>query len=409
MTDFNAAKPGPLSGLKVIELAHVMAGPACGRMLADLGADVIKLERPGGEDSRHMAPPYLGTDSAAYVMMNRGKRDICVDLKSPIGKRAFLDLVKDADVLIENFRKGTMDRLGLGYDQLQSANPRLIYCEISGYGRTGPLADEGGFDLMAQAMSGLMSITGEGPGRPPVKVGAPVGDIGAGLLATIGVLAALAERQHSGLGQRVDTSLFEAALFQTLWQSAIYLASGNVPGAMGSAHPLDGPYQAFETQDEWIVVGAANQANWLRLLRVLDAGPLADDPRFRENPDRMRNLAALVETLTPIFQTDTASNWLRRLADGDVPAAPILAIDKVLAHPQTRARDMLVDIAHPDLGQTKTLGLPIKFSRTPGRVQGVVSPRLGEHARDILREAGWSESDIDQAFHDGALSATEIA
>lgn len=409
MTDFNAAKPGPLSGLKVIELAHVMAGPACGRMLSDLGADVIKLERPGGEDSRHMAPPYLGTDSAAYVMMNRGKRDICVDLKSPIGKRAFLDLIKDADVLIENFRKGTMDRLGLGYDQLQTVNPRLIYCEISGYGRTGPLADEGGFDLMAQAMSGLMSITGEGPGRPPVKVGAPVGDIGAGLLATIGVLAALAERQRSGLGQRVDTSLFEAALFQTLWQSAIYLASGNVPGAMGSAHPLDGPYQAFETQDEWIVVGAANQANWLRLLRVLDAGALANDPRFRENPDRMRNLAALVDTLTPIFQTDTASNWLQRLADGDVPAAPILAMDKVLAHPQTLARDMLVDIAHPDLGQTKTLGLPIKFSRTPGRVQGVVSPRLGEHARDVLKAAGWSDSDIDQAFQDGALSATEIA
>ena len=217
MTDQTSAKPGPLSGLRVLELAHVMAGPACGRMLADLGADVIKLERPGGEDSRHMAPPWLGTDSAAYVMMNRNKRDICIDLKTPEGKRAFLDLAKSADVVIENFRKGTMERLGIGYDTVKALNPKIIYC------------------------------------------------------ATIGVLAALNERQRSGLGQRVDTSLYEAALFQTLWQSAIYLADGGVPQAMGSAHPLDGPYQAFETADRWIVIGAANQANWLRLVKVITA------------------------------------------------------------------------------------------------------------------------------------------
>lgn len=409
MSDKRVAKQGPLSGLKVIELAHVMAGPACGRMLSDLGADVIKLERPGGEDSRHMAPPYLGSDSAAYVMMNRGKRDICVDLKTPMGKRALLDLIKDADILIENFRKGTMDRLGLGFEELHALNPRLIFCEISGYGRTGPMADEGGFDLMAQAMSGLMSFTGEGPGRPPVKVGAPVGDIGAGLLATIGVLAAVEERHRSGLGQRVDTSLFEAALFQTLWQSAIYLASGDVAQAMGSAHPLDGPYQAFKTQDDWIVIGAANQANWLRLLRVMNAEVLADDPRFLENPDRMRNLAELVETLTPIFEQDSAQSWLHRLADGNVPAAPILSMDKVLSHPQALARDMVVDVTHPELGHTKTIGLPIKFSRTPGKVEGVTSPLLGEHAREVLRNAGWAESDIEQAFEEGALSRVELS
>lgn len=404
MTDKSSPKPGPLSGLKVIELAHVMAGPACGRMLSDLGADVIKLERPGGEDSRHMAPPYLGTDSAAYVMMNRGKRDICIDLKTATGKRAFLDLIQDADILIENFRKGTMDRLGFGFDAMHELNPRLIFCEISGYGRTGPMADEGGFDLMAQAMAGLMSFTGEGPGRPPVKVGAPVGDIGAGLLATIGVLAAIEERHRSGLGQRVDTSLFEAALFQTLWQSAIYLASGDVPHAMGSAHPLDGPYQAFKTKDDWIVIGAANQANWLRLLRVLDAEHLAEDPRFLENPDRMQNLAQLVETLTPIFEQNDAKSWLDKLAGGSVPAAPILSIDKVLNHPQALAREMVVDIEHPELGPTKTLGLPIKFSRTPGKVDGVVSPKLGEHAREVLRAAGWADDEIEQAFKDGALS-----
>ncbi|MEM1035910.1 MAG: CoA transferase [Pseudomonadota bacterium] len=401
------SKSGPLVGLKVIELAHVMAGPACGRMLSDLGADVIKLERPGGEDSRHMAPPYLGTDSAAYVMMNRGKRDICVDLKTETGRRVFLDLVKDADILIENFRKGTMDRLGIGYDTLSAMNPGLIYCEISGYGRTGPMADEGGFDLMAQAMSGLMSFTGEGLGRPPVKVGAPVGDIGAGMLATIGVLAALQERQSSGHGQRVDTSLFEAALFQTLWQSAIYLASGDVPEAMGSAHPLDGPYQAFGTADDWIVIGAANQANWLRLIKVMDAEALGDDPRFIDNPARMTNLTALVEALTPIFKTDSAESWLQRLAEGGVPAAPILSMDKVLNHPQTLARDMVVDIRHSDLGSTKTLGLPIKFSRTPGNVSGQDTPRLGQHAREVLREAGWHDDDIEKAFSERAISAAD--
>ena len=260
---------------------------------------------------------------------------------------------------------------------------------------------------MAQAMSGLMSFTGEGPGRPPVKIGAPVGDIGAGLLATVGILAAVEERHRSGLGQRVDTSLFEAALFQTLWQSAIYLASGDVPEAMGSAHPLDGPYQAFKTRDDWIVIGAANQANWLRLLSVMEANSLADDPRFLENPDRMRNLGALVETLTPIFQSDTAQSWLQRLADGNVPAAPILSMDKVLDHPQTRARDMVVNVEHPELGMTKTLGLPIKFSRTPGQVEGVASPRLGAHAREVLRQAGWAERDIDRAFEDNALTTNE--
>lgn len=396
-------KPGPLSGLRVIELAHVMAGPACGRLLADLGADVIKLERPGGEDSRHMAPPWLGSDSAAYVMMNRNKRDICVDLKTDAGRRAFLDLARTADVVIENFRKGTMERLGIGYDTLDALNPALIYCEISGYGRTGPMADEGGFDLMAQALSGLMSFTGEGPGRPPVKVGAPVADIGAGMLATIGILAALHERKASGKGQRVDTSLYEAGLFQTLWQSAIYLASGEVPKAMGSAHPLDGPYQAFETSDGWIAVGAANQANWLRLVKVLGAEALADDPRYGDNPARMRHLDALVADLSGRFAARSSADWLAVLADGGVPAAPILAMDEVVTHPQALARDMFVKVSHPELGETVTLGLPVKLSRTPGKVEGTASPTLGQHAAEVLREAGWSDADIRAAFESGAL------
>ncbi|MEM6536909.1 MAG: CoA transferase [Pseudomonadota bacterium] len=405
MSEQGTPKFGPLSGLRVIELAHVMAGPACGRMLADLGADVIKLERPGGEDSRHMAPPWLGADSAAYVMMNRNKRNVCVDLKTAEGKRAFLDLVKDADVVIENFRKGTMERLGIGYDTVSALNPKIIFCEISGYGRTGPMENDGGFDLMAQAMSGLMSFTGEGPGRPPVKVGAPVADIAAGMMATIGVLAALNERQHSGLGQRVDTSLYEAALFQTLWQSAIYLAGGGVPKAMGSAHPLDGPYQAFETADRWIVVGAANQANWLRLTKAMGADHLADDPRYKDNPARMTHLADLVSDLATIFRSRPSEDWLSILADGNVPAAPILSMEEVVNHPQALAREMFVDVTHPELGAVKTLGLPIKLSRTPGRVEGATSPKLGQHAAEVLREAGWSEADIQHAFEQGAFPA----
>ncbi|MEM7458549.1 MAG: CoA transferase [Pseudomonadota bacterium] len=409
MTSETKLRSGPLSGLRVIELAHVMAGPACGRLLADLGADVIKLERPGGEDSRHMAPPWLGTDSAAYVMMNRNKRDVCIDLKTRAGKQAFLDLARTSDVVIENFRKGTMERLGIGYEALSTANPGLIYCEISGYGRTGPMASDGGFDLMAQAMSGLMSFTGEGPGRPPVKIGAPVADIGAGMLATVGVLAALREREQSGEGQKVDTSLYEAALFQTLWQSAIHLADGSVPEALGSAHPLDGPYQAFQTADRWIVVGAANQANWLRLTKAIDAEHLAEDARYADNPARMKHLADLVADLEPIFRSRSSADWLGTLEAGGVPAAPILSMDEVASHPQALAREMFVDIRHPELGEIRTLGLPIKLSRTPGKVEGTQSPRLGQHAAEVLREAGWSKEQIEAAFAEGAVLSDETS
>lgn len=396
-------RQGPLKGLKVIELAHVMAGPTCGRLLADLGADVIKVERPGGEDSRHMAPPWIGADSAAFVMMNRNKRNIAIDLKQPEGKRAFLDIARDCDVVIENFRKGTLERLGLGFDVLELLNPRLILCSISGYGRTGPLADDGGFDLMAQAMSGLMSFTGESAERPPVKVGAPVADIGAGMHATIGVLAALQERERSGRGQQVDTSLFEAGIFYTLWQSAIYLAGGGVPHPIGSAHPLDGPYQAFATSDGWIVVGAANQANWLRLVAALNLPELADDPRFADNPSRMANLAALVAILNKAFVSKTSEKWLDCLARHNVPAAPILAMDAVAHHPQARAREMFVPVDHHELGTQQTVGVPIKFSRTPGRVAGTRCSRLGEDAAEILREAGWSQAEITAAFASRAI------
>jgi crotonobetainyl-CoA:carnitine CoA-transferase CaiB-like acyl-CoA transferase len=277
--------------MRVVELAHIMAGPVCGLMLADMGADVIKVERiPGGDDSRRFAPPAIEGESAAFMMMNRNKRAIALDLKAERGKAVLHRLLKTTDVLVENYRTGTMEQLGFGYASLRERYPKLIYCSVSGYGRTGPYSRRAGFDLVAQGMTGLMSITGEGPGRPPIKCGAPLTDITAGILAAFGILAAYAERLRSGQGQAIDTSLFEAGIVQTYWQSAICLATGRAPGPMGSSHPLSAPYQAFQTADGWITIGAANQQNWQRLLEVLDAGELGSDARFADNAARMNHL-----------------------------------------------------------------------------------------------------------------------
>lgn len=395
---------GPLAGLKVLELAHVMAGPACGRLLADLGADVIKLERPEGEDARRMAPPWHGEEAAGFLMMNRNKRGIAVDLKTEGGKAIVRRLVSQSDILIENFRKGTLDKLGLGYDSLAHINPALIYCEISGYGRTGPYADKGGFDLVAQAMSGLMSVTGEAPGRQPVKAGVPVGDISAGLFAAVGILAALRERDVTGKGQRVDTSLFEASSAFMLWPAAMQIASGQQPEPMGSAHPLDAPYQAFEASDGWFVVGAANQANWLRLIKAMDADALQEDPRFSSNPKRVENLSALIETLTPLFKRKTRVQWMQILDEAGVPTGPINSVEDMLADPQLRARGMITSTEHPTLGQVTTLGLPIRFSDSQTAIRHP-APRLGEHTRSVLQEAGFTDQEIEDLQGEGAINA----
>ncbi|MEM7222207.1 MAG: CoA transferase [Pseudomonadota bacterium] len=395
---------GPLKGIKVVELAHIMAGPVCGLMLADLGAEVVKLEKlPGGDDSRRFLPPEIDGEPAAFMMMNRNKRGIAVDLKSEAGQAVARRLLTQADVAIENYRLGTLERLGLGYESLRADNPGLILCEISGFGRTGPYAERAGFDLIAQGMSGLMSITGEGEGRPPVKVGAPVTDITAGILGALGVVAALHERDRTGRGQRVDTSLFEAGIVHSYWQSAIALATGQSPGPMGSAHPLNAPYQAFKTADGWITVGAANQRNWLRLLEVLGAPELAEDPRFTDNAARMANLAALAARLEECFAAETTETWLERLEAAGVPAGPVLSVGQMHEDPQTRAREMVTEVAHSRLGPVETVGLPIKLSETPGQIARG-APTYGEHTREVLAEAGYSAAEIEALLAAGAVA-----
>ena len=392
---------GPLAGMRVIELAHIMAGPVCGLMLADMGADVIKVEKPEGDDSRRFVPPTVGGESAAFMMMNRNKRGIALDLKQPQGVDVLRRLIASADVVIENYRLGTMERLGLGYDGLGKDNPGLIYCSLSGFGRTGPYAARGGFDLIAQGMSGLMSITGEGPGRPPVKVGAPVSDITAGILAAMGCAAAYCRKLRTGEGQIVDTSLFEAAITHTYWQSAIAFATGDSPGPMGSAHPLNAPYQAFRTADGWINVGAANQANWLRLIKVLRAEGLNDDPRFASNASRIRHLAELERVLTPYFEARASAEWLEAFEAVGLPAGPVYSIGEMHNDPQVAARDMVVELDHPRAGATRAIGMPVKFSATPGATVRP-APGLGEHTREVLAQCGFGDEEIDRLARRGA-------
>jgi crotonobetainyl-CoA:carnitine CoA-transferase CaiB-like acyl-CoA transferase len=385
---------GPLAGLKVVDLTHVMAGPTCTLMLADMGAEVIKVEKsPNGDDTRHSVPPKIGDQAASFLMMNRNKRGIALDLKTRGGKQILRRLISRAYVLVENFAPGAMERLGFGYEELRRDYPSLIYCSLSGFGRTGPYRERRGFDLVAQAMSGIMSFTGERPDGPPVKCGPPLSDITAGILAAMGIAVAYAHRLKTGQGQWVETSLFEAALVQTYWQSTIALATGVAPRAMGSAHPLNAPYQAFEASDGWIVVGGANKKHWLLMLKALGASELASDPRFVNGADRMANLKALEDELSARFRSQTATHWLAALEHKGVPCGPVLDMVQALEDPQTLARDMVVEVEHTTLGPVKTIGLPVKFSATPGKVRHG-APLYGEHTYEVMREFGFDEHEI---------------
>jgi len=389
--------------VRVLELAQIMAGPTTGMMLADLGADVIKVEKlPGGDDSRGYREPRVGGVSAPFMVLNRNKRGIALDLKHPKGKAVLLRLVESADVLTENYRRGTLEKLGLGYDVLSKVNPALIYCAVSGYGRSGPMADRGGFDLIAQGFSGLMSITGE-PGRPPVKPGNSVADINAGILAALGVLAAYVQRLKTGRGQVVETSLLEAALQQTYWHAAIYFATGRSPGPLGSSHVLAAPYQAFRTADGYVNIGGANQSNWERICDVLGHAEWKTDPRFATNDGRMANLTALVDEMESVLSTRPSREWIAAFDAAGVPAGPVHSIGEALEHPQVAAREMVVELEHPRAGRTRALGFPIALSETPARVTRP-APTLGQHTREVLADAGYSDAEIDALIAEGVVA-----
>ena len=399
-TDAHSTTPtGPLAGVRVLELAQIMAGPTCGLMLADMGADVIKIEKlPKGDDSRGYQDPQINGVSAPFLILNRNKRGMGLDLKNPKGADVLKRMVAKADVLTENYRRGTMEKLGVGYDVLKTVNPGLIYAVVSGYGRTGPLADKGGFDLIAQGFGGLMSITGH-PGGPPAKTGNPVSDINAGILSCLGVLAALIERGKSGRGQIVDTSLMEAAMQQTYWQAAMFFATGVSAGPGGSAHPLTAPYQAFKTANGYLNIGGANQANWERVAETLGHPEWKTDPRFENNTIRLANREVLERLIESELIHKTTAEWIAVFDKTGVPAGPVHTIEEALTHPQALAREMVVESVHPQAGLVKGVGFPVKFSEQP-RTAATPAPGLGQHTVQVLREFGFRDDEITDLVSD---------
>jgi crotonobetainyl-CoA:carnitine CoA-transferase CaiB-like acyl-CoA transferase len=390
-----------LEGIRVLELSQIMAGPFCGLLLADLGAEVIKIENPrGGDDSRRMAPPYYNGESAAFMAMNRNKYGLALDIRTPAGKEILWRLIDTADVLIENFRPGTLVRLGFGYEAVHARYPALIYCSLSGFGHTGPYRDRGGFDLVTQAMSGLISVTGTT--EEPAKVGVPISDLNAGLFASHAILAALFYRTRTGEGQYIDTSLFEAALAYTFWESNEYWATGASPRGLGTAHRLSAPYQAFPTADGWIAIGAANQRNWERLVQAIGRADLLQEPLFATNSERMAHLEALVDTLTETLKTRTTEEWLQALEAAEVPCGPVLTLEQVYRHPQVQARNMDVEVEHPVAGRIHAIGFPVKYSTTPAQMYRP-APVLGQHTFAILEALGMNAEQCQQLEADGVV------
>ena len=382
-----------LNGIRVLDVTQVMAGPYCAMLLCDLGADVVKVEMPPrGDASRRMAGAS-GTDSPAFNAVNRGKRGIVVDMKADRGRDVVRRLAAAADVFLENARPGVMDRMGLGYSDLRGLNSGLVYASISGYGQTGPHGSRGGFDLVAQGVSGIMSVTGE-PGGPPVKAGIPLTDLGAGLFAAIGILAALQHRARTGEGQHVDTSLVEAGVALSVWEATEYFASGQAPRPMGSAHRMSAPYQALACADGYITIGAANDRLFERLCGLLEHPEWSSDPDYADDTARVANRRALAERIEAVTRTRPRAHWLALLEDHGVPCGPINSYADVFDDEQIAAREMVVETDHPTLGRLRTLGSPLKMSRTPPQ-PGRPAPLLGQHTDAVLREAGYAPADVD--------------
>ncbi|MGH6924302.1 MAG: CaiB/BaiF CoA transferase family protein [Propylenella sp.] len=386
-----AAKPLPLAGFRVLDVSQVMAGPFCCMLLGDMGADVIKVEPPGSGDQtrRSMEFRLKGEDSPGFLALNRNKRSIAIDLKSAAGRNVFYALARTADVVVENSRPGVAERLKIDYATLAKINPRLVYASISGFGQTGPWAERPGFDLIAQAMSGIMSATGH-PGQEPVKSTIPVADLGAGMFAAYGILSALLGRERTGRGQYIDASLFEAALGLSVWETTEYWATGKPPGPIGTANRMSAPYQAGKASDGYFVFGAANQKLWRALCETVGRADLLADPRFAQNPNRVKNREALIAELSKDFQRKRVSEWVERLLAAGVPAAPIHDYAEALASDHVRARRMVMEVEHPTEGSYTSLGFPVKLSDTPQEVR-LPPPLLDQHRDEILAEIGLSD------------------
>jgi formyl-CoA transferase len=373
----------PLSDLLVIDLSRVLAGPYCTMMLADLGARVVKVEQPGsGDDTRAWGPPFMAGESAYYLSVNRNKEGITLNLKSERGRDLLRALLAQADVVVENFKLGTMEAWGLGWETLHKRNPRLVYCNISGYGADGPEAGKPGYDFIIQAEAGLMSITGPVEG-PPMKVGVAISDITAGMFAASGILAALHARERTGSGQRVDVSLLEA---QVAWLANVgqgYLVSGQPPKRYGNAHATIVPYEVFRARDDYFALGVGNDGQFRKLCRIIALPSLADEPRFATNPARVENRDELIPLLQAEFEKQTSATWLEKLAEAGIPAGRIRSIDQVLNDAQVLHRQMVVEAAHPKAGKVRLLGVPYKFSETPAEVRAA-PPLLGQHTETVL-------------------------
>lgn len=375
--------PGPLDGVKVLDLTRVLAGPYCTMFLGDLGAEVVKVEQPGvGDDTRGWGPPFVGEESAYYLCVNRNKKSLTLDLKSNQGIELLRRLAKCADVVIENFRPGTMARLGLGEKELRAVNPRLIYASLSGFGADGPMSDWPGYDLIVQAWGGLMSITGP-PDGEPTKVGVAIIDLVAGLMLGKSIVAALFAREKLGVGQRIDTSLLEAEVACLINVGSNYLVEGKIPHRWGNAHPNIVPYQSFKTADGYLVIGVASEGIWRRFCQAIGRAELADDLRFTKNSNRVANRAALIAILYEIFLGRDTDAWLSLLAKAEVPCAPVQTVDQVFSAPQVLHREMLVEVEHPTAGSVRMAGIPVKFSTTPASIR-LPPPLLGQHTKEVL-------------------------